>query len=260
MRCPRCRRDTPLTWSATQAIFDCSHAIRIGDGVIRYTPSDELDKKTEVHVRDNEASSYLRHWKFPTQSFRVKQFLAGLPPQAVAKPVLELGYGPGPYTRMLLEPSYDVIAVDFLAQSLLINRQATLGAAAHVCYVQADLHDLAMTQESTSLLLMCDSLQHLGDQDARNRFLTKAFSWLAPGGFFCIEFLQFQYQELHGGRPPRILCRGRHSLRTTAAQRDCRIPTADTEHGIRRFRSISSTALFLIESRQRCLERDTSLA
>jgi 2-polyprenyl-3-methyl-5-hydroxy-6-metoxy-1,4-benzoquinol methylase len=203
LQCPRCGRGAPLILNDTQATCACGFVARIDQGIVRYTPPEELEKNVEVRARDRQASRYLEHSKFPTQIFRFEQFVASLPSQVMEKPVLELGCGPGPYTRMLLDSSYSVVAVDFSAESLDLNRRTTAGTSKPVCYVQADLNELTMARESTNLLLMCDFLQHLGHLDTRNAFLTKAFSWLAPGGHFYLSFFNFNIKnyflgDLHG--------------------------------------------------------------
>ena len=139
----------------------------------------------------------------PDPDIRVKRFLAGLPAQVNEKPVLELGCGPGPYTRILLESRYDVIAVDFSEASLSINREANLGDLERVCYVKADLNSLQLSPDCTNLLLMCDFLQHLGNHEVRTAFIRKAFDWLAPGGYFYLTFFNFNVVnylkgDLHG--------------------------------------------------------------
>ncbi len=42
---------------------------------------------------------------------------------------------------------------------------------------------------------MCDFLQHLGGHEARSAFLSKAFSWLAPGGYFYLSFFNFNIKN-----------------------------------------------------------------
>jgi ubiquinone/menaquinone biosynthesis C-methylase UbiE len=113
--------------------------------------------------------------------------------------VLELGSGPGPFTHMLLGQGYHVVAVDFSEKSLLINRDSNTAYGSRVCYVKADLNSLVMARESSNLLLMCDFLQHLGDYDTRNAFISKVFNWLAPGGFFYLTFFNFNIKNYFKG-------------------------------------------------------------
>jgi SAM-dependent methyltransferase len=188
LRCPSCAREVELDSNDAPATCGCGTVLGVESGLVAYSSRPGLRGIPEVAARDGEADGYLQHAKFPIQRFRVKQFLAGLPDWLKKRPVIELGCGPGPHTRSLLEADYDVIAVDFSEKSLLINRDANLDYAGRVCYVKADLNALKMSPDCTNLLLMCDFLQHLGSADVRAAFIRKAFDWLAPGGYFYLTF------------------------------------------------------------------------
>lgn len=167
----------------------------MGNGLIEYTPSADLELIPEVTARDRQAAGYLQHSKFPTQIFRVQQFLASVPESAAEAPVFELGCGPGPITPMLAR-RFQVMSVDFSEASLELNRQALPPAQREaVTYVRADLHALRLARESTSLLMMCDFLQHLGTSEQRNAFLSKAFGWLRPGGYFYLTFFNLNIKN-----------------------------------------------------------------
>lgn len=198
-----CAQNAHLSWSHARGLCECGNRIEVDQTLVYYTASECLEEISEVTARDNQAVGYLQHSKFPIQIFRVKQFLSGLPRLAKERPVFELGCGPGPFTQMLLEQGYQVVAVDFSERSLLINRDANTAFGSKVCYVKADLNSLLMARESTNLLLMCDFLQHLGAYHKRNAFLAKAFEWLAPGGSFYLTFFNFNIKnylkgDLHG--------------------------------------------------------------
>jgi SAM-dependent methyltransferase len=203
LRCPRCGREMELNIMNAAVVCRCGNTLRVENRLIEYTGAESLRELSEVKARDWQAPRYLQHAKFPTQIFRVKQFLKGLPQWVKEKPVIELGCGPGPYTRILLDSFYDVIAVDFSEQSLLINRDANCAHLENVCYVKADLNALRMSSECSALLVMCDFLQHLGGYAMRAAFIHKAFDWLAPGGFFYLTFFNFNIVnylkgDLHG--------------------------------------------------------------
>lgn len=160
---------------------------REGGRLVDYTPPQVLGAIAEAGARDRQARGYLQHSKFPIQIFRVQQFLDRVPASAKARPALDLGCGPGPYTLSLLEKGYRVVAVDFSRESLRVNLGAC-GLHVHsVAHVVADLTRVQFAPDSTDLLLMCDFLQHLGGREARADFLRKSFSWLAPGGHFYLS-------------------------------------------------------------------------
>jgi SAM-dependent methyltransferase len=203
LRCPNCGREMTFAFNSSAVECGCGTTLRVENRLIEYTDADSLSTNSEARARDRQAAHYLQHVKFPTQIFRVKQFLKGIPNWVKDKPVIELGCGPGPYTRILLASLYDVIAVDFSEKSLLVNRDTNCAHLERVCYVKADLRALRMSSECSALLLMCDFLQHLGGHEARVAFVSKAFDWLAPGGFFYLTFFNFNVVnylkgDLHG--------------------------------------------------------------
>src|SRR6266850_788382 len=101
--CPSCLREGSIEWKDANGVCVCGRAMPIEHGIIRYTATKTLEENAEARARDSEAAGYLAHSKFPTQISRVKQFLATVPETVKSTPVLELGSGPGPYTKLLLE-------------------------------------------------------------------------------------------------------------------------------------------------------------
>lgn len=131
-------------------------------------------------VRDNQADGYLQHRKLPVQIKRMRHFIAGL--SGTARPVLDLGCGPGPTTQMLVEHGFKVVAVDFSRRSLELNK------AEPALFVQADLRDIRFVKSSVDGLMMADFLQHLGTLGVQDEFLRQVFEALAPGGWFFLSF------------------------------------------------------------------------
>jgi SAM-dependent methyltransferase len=197
VRCPDCGSNEPLAWSTDAASCPCGYLAPIAERIVSYTPSASLRRIPEVAARDGHASAYLSHSKFPTQIARVREFLGTIPPGLRSHPVFELGCGPGPYTPLLVEQGFEVVAVDFSAASLSLNRDSVPAPArGKVTYLQANLTTLRMAPGSAGVLLMCDFLQHLGDRDVRTRFLAKALSWLRPGGVFYLTFFNLNLKNV----------------------------------------------------------------
>jgi SAM-dependent methyltransferase len=181
-------------------VCPCGNVIAIRDGIVQYTPDGTLDQMPEVGARDRQADGYLSHSKFPTQIARVEAFLRRRGERSRDELAYDLGCGPGPFTAMLVRRGSRVVAVDFSGRSLAINR-ASIPAAdrARVTFVRADLNALCMAPGSAQLLLMCDFLQHLGNQSVRSTFLAKAFEWLRPGGRFYLSFFNLNIKHYFAG-------------------------------------------------------------
>jgi SAM-dependent methyltransferase len=201
--CPRCNSYTPLQYSDGNINCACGHKIEVRDHIVQYSDTRELTKLSAVRVRDEQAIGYLQHAKFPIQLFRVRQFLDALPAHVLRSPALELGCGPGPYTAILLERGYRVLAIDYSEASLTINRDINRNHLPNVLFINADLNSIRLVHNSAKLLIMCDVLQHIGSLDARNSFLNKSFEALAPDGHFYLTFFNFNIKnyfkgDLHG--------------------------------------------------------------
>ncbi len=150
-----------------------------------YDPALSANPTSEMARRDAQAHGYLRHSKFPTQISRISRFIQKQNPPGL---VLDLGCGPGPTTKILLEAGFDCVAVDFSAKSLAINKQTCDQIAGNAVFVQADLTKLQFARESVSGLMMADFLQHLSSAQAREKILANAFAALKPGGWFFLSF------------------------------------------------------------------------
>lgn len=165
---------------------------------------------TEMKARDSQAKGYLQHIKFSTQVASFERWLSHAPKSAgagLARPdlqVLELGCGPGPYSKLMKSRGYSVAAIDFSFESLRINAESceTVKSGAAI-FVQEDLNKLGLQPESVDLLVMADFLQHLGSRALRERLLYEACNALRPGGRFYLSFFNLNIKnflkgDIHG--------------------------------------------------------------
>jgi len=118
---------------------------------------------------------------------------------------LDLGCGPGPYTALLFDKGYSVIAIDFSLESLLINRESCLGNNKNqAVFIEEDLNKLTLQKQSCSVAVMADFLQHLGSRENRQRLLHEVFSALNYNGKFYLSIFNINIKnylkgDFHGG-------------------------------------------------------------
>lgn len=153
----------------------------------------------EVRTRDAQADGYLAHSKFPTQIRSVKSWLEQAKPGGIA---LDLGCGPGPYTKLLAERMKSVVGVDFSPASLTINANSQ-DADTETLFVESDLNSICVKPASISALLMADFLQHLGGRSQRIALLNAAIQGLQPQGRFYLSFFNLNIKnylrgDVHG--------------------------------------------------------------
>jgi len=202
LRCPGCQVELATDVANNLVCPGCAYRINEIDGI--HVPQDAaFNASREMQVRDLQARAYLLHAKFPTQIASFVKWLGSN--SAMAGLALDLGCGPGPYTRSLQEAGYQVMAVDFSLASLQINAVTCRSARnpQSSTFVQADLNTLMLKPESVDIVVMADFLQHLGGRAQRERLLHEVFTALKPGGRFYLSFFNMNIKnflkgDIHG--------------------------------------------------------------
>lgn len=180
---------TPPQGDSGKCFCPQGHFKTVADGVIHYHGDELLSRYSEAAVRDRQAPGYLQHGKLPSQIAHIRRFVEAIPAELKKYPALDLGCGPGPTTAICLEQGIDVVAVDFSARSLHLNKLHRPAGKAESLYVLADLKKVRFADRSAGVLMMCDFLQHLM-QDAEP-FLERVFDALIPGGVFYLSAFNF---------------------------------------------------------------------
>lgn len=167
------------------------------------TPDSEIEGQ-EPLTRDRQAAGYLQHSKFSTQKESVRRFIDDLPMETKKHPVLDLGCGPGPSTKMLNSSGFEaVISCDFSMQSLLLNKEGLGTMCGNQLFVRVDLNHVLFASQSCGVLLMTDFLQHLGDWVKQKKFLEKASDALMVGGRYYLSCFNLNIKnylrgDIHG--------------------------------------------------------------
>lgn len=196
--CAGCGSPLRLGIARMRACCCQSNGHRLDRSILRYDPDLAHREKPEMRARDRQAHGYMLHAKLPTQIHRIRSFVAGLPAEARALPVLDLGCGPGPTTAILLAAGFSVIAVDFSLTSLGLNEEQCRNLG-DVLYVHADLTQVRFAEQCVGGLMMADFLQHLGGADTQRAFLRRAFAALRPGGWFFLSFFNINLKNRFKG-------------------------------------------------------------
>jgi SAM-dependent methyltransferase len=191
--CPACGNRLQFDASGIRSCCDLSGGSTLDKSIIRYEPTFDL-AKSEVKARDNQASGYLRHGKFPTQISRIQAFVDRLSTRSDPAPVLDLGCGPGPTTKILVAAGYKVLGVDFSMRSLVLNAESVVPNS-KVLFAHGDLTRMKFAQSCAGGLMMADFLQHLGNAGTQRSFLARAFAVLRPGGWFFLSFFNINVKH-----------------------------------------------------------------
>jgi 2-polyprenyl-3-methyl-5-hydroxy-6-metoxy-1,4-benzoquinol methylase len=187
LMCPACGGPLQIT-RERRTCCSAPEGSALDGGIVLYDPALAGAAPPEAAIRDRQAGTYLLHGKFPIQLHRISRFVARHMPTDDMAPVLDLGCGPGPTTKILARAGFSVVAVDFSRESLRLNADACRRSTSKIVYVHADLNRIEFSCGVASGLMMADFLQHLGSAEKQAAFLRRAFSALKPGGWFFLSF------------------------------------------------------------------------
>ena len=193
--CPLCGRNSVAVINNRIVASCCDEEFKIEeDQIIIF---DKIPLSTpEVRVRDNQAEGYLMHDKFPTQISRIQRWMSNIPKELLAGITLDLGCGPGPTTRMLLEVGVrNILSADFSINSLRINKDICKHNTGKPIYILQDIRGINLRESSISVLVMADFLQHITEKNERDNFINKVMKYLVPGGSFFLSFFNINIKN-----------------------------------------------------------------
>jgi SAM-dependent methyltransferase len=151
-------------------------------------------------TRDKQAKGYLEHNKHLTHTYILQKWIDNIPNALLKKMILDLGCGPGPTPRLLLERGgMNIFSVDFSIESLRINRINCNTYTNKPIYLLEDIRKIRLKKNSISILLMTDFLQHIVNKNERDIFLKEAFDSLIPGGYYYLSFLNINIKNYFKG-------------------------------------------------------------
>jgi len=193
--CPICSSNSLKLVNNKLVASCCNKIFKIEDNQIIIFDNTLLSIP-EVRTRDSQAKGYLLHSKFPTQISRMQKWMSTIPKKLLDGIILDLGCGPGPTTKMLLEiGSRKILSSDFSINSLRINKDICQNHAAKPIFILQDIRNIKLIKNSISVLVMADFLQHITDENERVVLLNKAFNSLIPGGYFFLSFFNINIKN-----------------------------------------------------------------
>ena len=192
--CPSCRGDVRIIEENVTSSC-CNTKFRVEDNQIVIF-DDAISTNPEARSRNRHAAGYLLHDKFPTQISILKRWISKISSKLLDDGVLDIGCGPGPTTRMLLESgARNILSVDFSINSLRINKDICKVYEHNPIYLLQNITNLKLRKSSVSTLVMADFLQHIIEKDARDNFLLEAMNSLKPDGRFFLSFFNINIKN-----------------------------------------------------------------
>ncbi|ELX2981025.1 class I SAM-dependent methyltransferase [Salmonella enterica] len=114
--------------------------------------------------------------------------------------ILDLGCGPGFYTRLLAENGFTCTGVDFSPASIEWASQQAQAAGLNVKYIQQDIRTYTPEEQFDFIMMTFGELNVFSSADACN-LMGQCALWLVPGGKLLIEVHTFEEVKRQGMAP-----------------------------------------------------------
>ncbi|WP_434089325.1 methyltransferase domain-containing protein [Klebsiella spallanzanii] len=115
--------------------------------------------------------------------------------------ILDLGCGPGFYTRLLAERGFRCTGVDFSPASIAWARQQAQTAELNIDYQQQDVRAYEPGEQFDFIMMTFGELNVFSAADARS-LINRCAQWLTPGGKLLIEVHTFDEVKRQGMAEP----------------------------------------------------------
>ncbi|EAZ9187609.1 class I SAM-dependent methyltransferase [Salmonella enterica] len=111
--------------------------------------------------------------------------------------ILDLGCGPGFYTRLLAERGFNCTGVDFSPASIKWARQRAQAADLNIDYIQQDIRTYHPTEPFDFIMMTFGELNVFSATDAQS-LISHCAQWLKPGGKLLVEVHTFDEVKRQG--------------------------------------------------------------
>ncbi|WEG14207.1 class I SAM-dependent methyltransferase [Pullulanibacillus sp. KACC 23026] len=103
--------------------------------------------------------------------------------------LLELGAGTGTLALSLAQKGYVMTVSDYSSEMLAIAEQKfrKIGFDEHIPFYLLDMSDFDLETEYDGVLIFCDALNYLPDQEAVKQTFINAYRHLKPGGYLLFD-------------------------------------------------------------------------
>ncbi|CEV16266.1 SAM-dependent methyltransferase [Salmonella enterica subsp. enterica serovar Typhi] len=115
--------------------------------------------------------------------------------------ILDLGCGPGFYTRLLAERGFHCTGVDFSPASITWARQQAQAANLNIDYIQQDIRTYHPTEPFDFIMMTFGELNVFSAADAQS-LISHCAQWLKPDGKLLVEVHTFDEVKRQGMAQP----------------------------------------------------------
>ncbi len=115
--------------------------------------------------------------------------------------ILDLGCGPGFYTRLLAERGFHCTGVDFSPASITWARQQAQAANLNIDYIQQDIRTYHPTEPFDFIMMTFGELNVFSAADAQS-LISHCAQWLKPDGKLLVEVHTFDEVKRRGMAQP----------------------------------------------------------
>ncbi|MGN1400330.1 MAG: methyltransferase domain-containing protein [Bacillus sp. (in: firmicutes)] len=107
--------------------------------------------------------------------------------QIQGREVLDIACGTGEFTVRLAEHGYDVSGIDMSDDMLFIANEKATEAALNIPFFHQNMAELELEKTFDAVVIFCDSLNYLENEEDVKRTFRGVYEHLKPGGLFLFD-------------------------------------------------------------------------
>ncbi|WLR44010.1 class I SAM-dependent methyltransferase [Bacillus carboniphilus] len=101
--------------------------------------------------------------------------------------IVDLGCGTGEISLRLMEKGFDVLGVDLSSEMLTVAKEKATKKGMNLPLLQQNMTDLNVMKQVDAVLILCDSLNYLENQEQVIQTFSSVYKSLRPGGLFVFD-------------------------------------------------------------------------
>ena len=105
--------------------------------------------------------------------------------------IADLACGTGNITTILAERGYNMIGIDCSQDMLLVAQEKARKKGLRIPFVCQDMREIALHKSIDAVLIMCDGINYIVDDEDLDRVFSRVYNILKPGGVLLFDISSY---------------------------------------------------------------------